>query len=140
MRPFRFIAPALALSAAAAFFVPAGGQGASRSLFNGKDLSHWTAPEGDNGHWKVLDGVIDYDACSDHVAALGSAAAQEAVARGDDSVHALGERAGAVPQAAGEEGVEAGKAVVQARVVDILEVDIEVADIGADDGLTQAPR
>lgn len=35
------------------------------SLFNGKDLSHWTAPEGDNGHWKVLDGVIDYDACSE---------------------------------------------------------------------------
>lgn len=35
------------------------------SLFNGKDLTHWTAPEGDNGHWKVLDGVIDYDACSE---------------------------------------------------------------------------
>jgi hypothetical protein len=25
------------------------------SLFNGKDLSGWTVPEGDNGHWKVLD-------------------------------------------------------------------------------------
>ena len=35
------------------------------SLFNGKDLTHWTAPEGDNGHWKVVDGVIDYDACSE---------------------------------------------------------------------------
>ncbi len=35
------------------------------SLFNGKDLTHWTVPEGDNGHWKVLDGVIDYDACSE---------------------------------------------------------------------------
>ncbi|MBL9116672.1 MAG: DUF1080 domain-containing protein [Verrucomicrobiaceae bacterium] len=34
-------------------------------LFNGKDLSHWTVPEGDNGHWKVQDGVIDYDACSE---------------------------------------------------------------------------
>ena len=35
------------------------------SLFNGKDLSSWTIPEGDNGHWKVLDGVIDYDAQSE---------------------------------------------------------------------------
>ena len=35
------------------------------SLFNGKDLTHWTVLEGDNGHWKVLDGVIDYDACSE---------------------------------------------------------------------------
>src|SRR5438105_723905 len=32
------------------------------TLFNGRDLSGWTVPEGDNGHWKVLDGVIDYDA------------------------------------------------------------------------------
>lgn len=36
-----------------------------RSLFDGKDLSHWIIPEGDNGHWKVLDGVIDYDAQSE---------------------------------------------------------------------------
>jgi hypothetical protein len=36
-----------------------------QSLFNGKDLSNWTIPEGDNGHWKVLDGVIDYDAQSE---------------------------------------------------------------------------
>jgi len=35
------------------------------SLFNGRDLTNWTVPEGDNGHWKVLDGVIDYDACSE---------------------------------------------------------------------------
>lgn len=35
------------------------------SLFNGQDLTHWTVPEGDNGHWKVVDGVIDYDACSE---------------------------------------------------------------------------
>lgn len=34
-------------------------------LFNGEDLSGWLVPEGDNGHWKVLDGVIDYDACSE---------------------------------------------------------------------------
>lgn len=35
------------------------------SLFNGKDLTGWIVPEGDNGHWKVVDGVIDYDACSE---------------------------------------------------------------------------
>lgn len=35
------------------------------SLFNGKDLAGWKVPEGDNGHWKVLDGVIDYDAESE---------------------------------------------------------------------------
>jgi hypothetical protein len=34
-------------------------------LFNGKDLSGWKVPEGDNGHWKVVDGVIDYDAESE---------------------------------------------------------------------------
>ena len=35
------------------------------SLFNGKDLTGWIAPEGDNGHWSVIDGVIDYDALSE---------------------------------------------------------------------------
>ena len=34
------------------------------SLFNGKDLTGWKIPEGDGGHWKVVDGVIDYDAQS----------------------------------------------------------------------------
>ena len=34
-------------------------------LFNGKDLSGWKIPEGDNGHWKVVDGAIDYDAESE---------------------------------------------------------------------------
>ncbi len=32
------------------------------SLFNGKDLTGWKVPAGDGGHWKVVDGVIDYDA------------------------------------------------------------------------------
>lgn len=48
------------------------GQGAScyeeegyTSLFNGKDLTGWIIPEGDNGHWNVIDGVIDYDARSE---------------------------------------------------------------------------
>ena len=35
------------------------------SLFNGKDLTGWKIPVGDNGHWKVVDGVIDYDAGSE---------------------------------------------------------------------------
>lgn len=36
-----------------------------RSLFNGKDFTGWKVPAGDNGHWKVVDGVIDYDAESE---------------------------------------------------------------------------
>lgn len=35
------------------------------TLFNGNNLSGWVIPEGDNGHWKVIDGVIDYDALSE---------------------------------------------------------------------------
>jgi type 1 glutamine amidotransferase len=35
------------------------------SLFNGHDLSGWKVPDGDNGHWKVVDGTIDYDAGSE---------------------------------------------------------------------------
>jgi hypothetical protein len=34
------------------------------ALFNGRDLSGWKIPDGDGGHWKVVDGVIDYDAQS----------------------------------------------------------------------------
>ncbi len=48
---------------------PAGAEGELEDgfiqLFNGKDLSGWIVPEGDNGHWKVVDGVIDYDARSE---------------------------------------------------------------------------
>lgn len=36
-----------------------------QSLFNGEDLSGWVIPEGDGGHWRVVDGVIDYDALSE---------------------------------------------------------------------------
>lgn len=50
-------------------FVPLCGStlfgGESVSLFNGKDFTGWKVPEGDNGHWKVIDGVIDYDARSE---------------------------------------------------------------------------
>ena len=35
------------------------------SLFNGKDLTGWKVPGGDNGHWRVVGGVIDYDAGSE---------------------------------------------------------------------------
>ena len=35
------------------------------SLFNGRDLTGWVLPENDGGHWKILDGVIDYDARSE---------------------------------------------------------------------------
>lgn len=35
------------------------------SLFNGQDFTNWKVPAGDNGHWKIVDGVIDYDASSE---------------------------------------------------------------------------
>jgi len=35
------------------------------ALFNGKDFTGWKVPEGDGGHWKVVDGAIDYDAQSE---------------------------------------------------------------------------
>jgi hypothetical protein len=34
-------------------------------LFNGRDFTGWKVPDGDNGHWKVINGVIDYDARSE---------------------------------------------------------------------------
>lgn len=36
-----------------------------KSLFNGQDFTGWKVPAGDNGHWKIIDGVIDYDAESE---------------------------------------------------------------------------
>ncbi|HEX4131591.1 MAG TPA: DUF1080 domain-containing protein [Pirellulales bacterium] len=42
-----------------------GGDDGFVSLFNGKDFSGWVVPTGDNGHWRVVDGVIDYDAESE---------------------------------------------------------------------------
>ena len=56
--------------------LPPRGEGASDfvSLFNGRDLTGWKIPAGDNGHWRVVDGVIDYDA--------------ESEARGDKSLWA----------------------------------------------------
>jgi hypothetical protein len=54
-------AASLALAAPAAAAPPPGFE----ALFDGKDLSAFKVPEGDNGHWKVVDGVIDYDARSE---------------------------------------------------------------------------
>lgn len=51
---------ALALTTAAA-----GAQDGFTPLFNGKDFTGWKVPAGDNGHWKIVDGAIDYDAESE---------------------------------------------------------------------------
>jgi hypothetical protein len=50
-----------ALSASAEDGLPEG----FTPLFNGQDLTGWRVPEGDNGHWQVTGGVIDYDAQSE---------------------------------------------------------------------------
>jgi hypothetical protein len=57
----------LICSAAMALAAPPGTETESGfiTLFDGKDLAQWIIPEGDNGHWKVVDGVIDYDARSE---------------------------------------------------------------------------
>lgn len=34
-------------------------------IFTGIDLENWKVPEGDNGHWKVVKEVLDYDAESE---------------------------------------------------------------------------
>ena len=35
------------------------------SLFSGQDFSGWKVPGEDNGHWQLINGVIDYDARSE---------------------------------------------------------------------------
>src|SRR3989339_1723912 len=35
------------------------------SIFDGKTLNGWRIPEGDNGHWRIIDGIIDYDGKSE---------------------------------------------------------------------------
>src|SRR5688500_3351781 len=60
------LGPALFAAHPAAHAQGAGGLPAGFvSLFNGKDFTGWKVPQGDNGHWKVVDGVIDYDARSE---------------------------------------------------------------------------
>lgn len=68
MRSARFVttAPVLVL-ALLSLSLPAAGADAPPgfvSLFNGRDLAGWKVPDGDGGHWRVVDGVIDYDAQS----------------------------------------------------------------------------
>jgi Domain of Unknown Function (DUF1080) len=55
------------------------GQDGFTPLFNGRDLTGWKVPQGDNGHWKVVNGVIDYDA--------------ESEAAGDKALWSVGEYA-----------------------------------------------
>ena len=31
------------------------------SLFDGQSFKNWKVPDGDNGHWKIVDGVFDHD-------------------------------------------------------------------------------
>src|SRR3954451_63369 len=65
-RRFLLAAAAVLLAAAPAAPTPPGSPPEGfTSLFNGKDFTGWKVPEGDNGHWKILDGVIDYDARSE---------------------------------------------------------------------------
>jgi len=45
--------------------VVAAQEGGFVSLFDGKNLDAWKIPEGDNGHWKIVEGVIDYDGKSE---------------------------------------------------------------------------
>lgn len=47
--------------AAVSWAGPPEGQG-WQPLFNGDDLAGWKLPKGGQGHWKVVEGVIDYDA------------------------------------------------------------------------------
>jgi len=54
---------AAALSAAAVF--AQNDSAAFTSIFNGRDFTGWKVPAGDNGHWKILDSAIDYDAGSE---------------------------------------------------------------------------
>jgi hypothetical protein len=63
MKPFLFLALVVALGGISV--VAAEPPPGFTSLFNGKDLSGWKVPAGDNGHWKVVNGVIDYDAESE---------------------------------------------------------------------------
>jgi hypothetical protein len=64
MRRFAALTPVLALLMATHIWAGDPPEGFV-SLFDGKSFSGWTLPEGDNGHWRIVDGVIDYDALSE---------------------------------------------------------------------------
>src|SRR5262249_35543194 len=64
----RWLSPALALALAAGLGLHAAADDPPpgvTALVNGTDLKGWKVPPGDNGHWKVVGGVIDYDARSE---------------------------------------------------------------------------
>jgi len=61
----RFVAPIVVLAGLAAAS-PAGRAATDFvPLFNGRDFAGWRVPAGDNGHWRIAGGVIDYDAESE---------------------------------------------------------------------------
>jgi hypothetical protein len=59
------LAACVALATFAALSLPVAAQDGFVPLFNGRDLTGWKIPAGDNGHWRVVEGVIDYDAESE---------------------------------------------------------------------------
>jgi hypothetical protein len=59
------IGPLVLIAATAAYAEDTAPPEGFVALFNGRDLTGWRVPEGDGGHWKVVDGVIDYDARSE---------------------------------------------------------------------------
>ena len=63
--PLGILLAGLASCSSGAAGAPAAAEPGFKVLFNGKDFTNWRVPEGDNGHWKVVDGVIDYDARSE---------------------------------------------------------------------------
>jgi hypothetical protein len=61
----KLLVPALAIILLLLFYASAQTGQAPQgftSIFNGTNFTGWKVPEGDGGHWKVLNGVIDYDA------------------------------------------------------------------------------
>jgi hypothetical protein len=60
------VVPAMAIALIAAINTPsAQAPDGFTSIFNGRDFTGWKVPAGDNGHWRIVDGVIDYDAESE---------------------------------------------------------------------------
>lgn len=65
MRPIIVLVPVLVLSLHLTAGARQGAPAGFTSLFNGRDFTGWRVPDGDNGHWRIVDGVIDYDAMSE---------------------------------------------------------------------------
>src|SRR5262245_48270818 len=69
MPPMTHFRPALALALAIVANSARAQEAGFLPLFDGTDLSQWIVPEGDNGHWKIVEQggqkVIDYDARSE---------------------------------------------------------------------------